>query len=79
MALVQTGHSSGPLVKYAMIQCSCCTRLVPGKITMWPDNPEKEVLHMPCSQCGNALSHEEADNQDILGKMCLECFQEEVE
>jgi len=46
---------------------------------MWSDNPEKEVLHMSCRQCGNALSHEEEDNKDILEKMCLECFQEEVE
>jgi len=79
MALVQTGHSSGPLVKYAMIQCNCCTRMVPGKITMWPDYPEEEVLYMPCRKCGNALSHEEEDNQGILEKMCFECFQEEVE
>ena len=79
MALVQTGHSSGPLVKYAMIQCNCCTRMVHEKITMWPDDPEIEVLHMPCSKCGHALSHEEEDNKDILEKMCLECFQDEVE
>ena len=79
MALVQTSHSSDPIVKYAMIQCNCCTRLVPGKIIMWSDNPEKVPLHMPCKKCGKALSHAEEDNNDILEKMCMGCFQEEVE
>jgi hypothetical protein len=77
MALIQTDYgSSAPLVKFAMVKCNCCTRLVPGKIIMWADKPENIPLHMPCVSCEKKLSHIEEDSMDVLGRMCIECFEE---
>ena len=70
---------SGAFVKeeYAMVQCTCCTRRVPGKIIHWPDmDPEVKVLAMPCKSCSAKLSHREEDDKKLNGK-CLDCFKEE--
>ena len=59
------------------VLCTCCHRQVPGKIIRWPRKDEKIVLHMPCSNCERWLSHMEHDNREVLGGLCLECFEEE--
>lgn len=68
--------SSEPRREYAMVTCTCCSRLVPGKIIHWHDNPEMIPLWMPCTSCGMWLGHLEEDNKDVLDGMCLDCFGE---
>ncbi|MBT4973191.1 MAG: hypothetical protein HOM82_02960 [Thaumarchaeota archaeon] len=43
---------------------------------MWADKPENIPLHMPCVSCEKKLSHIEEDSMDVLGRMCIECFEE---
>ena len=65
--------------KTSMIQCKCCTRLVPGVIVTTGGVCDPIPLHMPCITCGKWLGHLEVDNLKILDGMCLVCFVEETE
>ena len=66
-----------PKNKFAMVHCSCCNRLVPGKVINWPGmSPEKKILWKPCKECGVWLSHAEEDNKLLKGK-CFECTEVE--
>ena len=66
-------------VKTTMVQCSCCTRMVPGVIVDTGGVKDSIPLHMPCNTCEKWLGHLEVDNLKILDGMCLECFTEETD
>jgi len=66
-------------VKATMVQCKCCTRLVPGVIVDTGGVKDPIPLHMPCNTCDKWLGHSEEDNLKLLDGMCLECFVEETE
>ena len=59
--------------KFAMINCTCCNRRIPGKIISWPNQPnaytEKDVIPLwkPCKECGLWLSHLEEDDPSLKG------------
>lgn len=72
-------YTSQPKVEFGLVPCTCCNRLVRGKIIHWPDDVEKIPMNMPCKSCGKWLGHHEEVNQDVLGEMCIECFKEEFE
>jgi len=65
-------------VKATMVQCKCCTRLVPGVIVETGGIKDPIPLHMPCKICDKWLGHLEVDNLKELRGMCLECFEEET-
>lgn len=68
--------SSRPLEKFDFVKCTCCSRLVPGKVIYWPGMPpETKPLWKPCKECGVWLSHLEDDDESLKGK-CLECTKE---
>ena len=75
--ITNEGFVTKPKNKFAMVHCSCCNRLVPGKIINWPGmSPEKKILWKPCKECGVWLSHAEEDNKSLKGK-CFECTEVE--
>jgi hypothetical protein len=71
------GFAVEPSSKFAMIHCTCCNRMIPGKVICWPDQaePEKIPLWRPCKECGIWLSHLEEDDKSLKGR-CFECHQE---
>jgi hypothetical protein len=75
------GYATEPSVKFAMINCPCCSRKIPGKIKFWPGSNmeefEKEEIPLwtPCKECGVWLSHLEEDSPNLKGR-CFECHQE---
>ena len=70
------GFATKPQEKFAMIGCSCCNRMVPGKIVYWPGmQAEKILLWKPCKECGVWLSHLEEDDSGLKGR-CFDCHKE---
>jgi hypothetical protein len=69
-------ESAGHLEKFGLVKCTCCSKLVPGKIIYWPGMaPEKKPLWQPCKECGVWLSHLEEDNESLKGR-CADCGME---
>ena len=69
-------ESVGPLEKFDLVKCTCCSRLVPGKVIYWIGMvPEKKPLWKPCKECGVWLSHLEEDNESLNGR-CADCGKE---
>lgn len=64
---------------YGMVPCTCCNKLVPGKITFWPDQKESRPINRGCKSCEKWLGHLEEDCFDELAGMCIECFKEETD
>ncbi len=64
--------------QFAMISCNCCTRMVPGVIVTLGGIRDEIPLYIPCTSCGRWLSHLEEDSKDVLDRMCLDCFEEEI-
>lgn len=64
--------------RFAMISCNCCTRMVPGVIVTIGGIRDEIPLHMPCLSCGRWLGHLEEDSKDVLDRMCLDCFEDEI-
>ena len=77
------GSAAKPSKKFAMINCTCCDRKIPGKIVSWPNQPnaytEKDEIPMwrPCKECGVWLSHLEEDDPGLKGR-CFECHKENL-
>lgn len=68
--------TSKPQEKFAMVHCTCCHKLVPGKIIFWPGmEPERIPLWKPCYDCGKWLSHLEEEDVSMQGR-CFECHKE---
>ena len=73
-------ESVGPLEKFGMIKCTCCSKMVPGKIIYWPGMPpERKPLWKPCKECGVWLSHLEVEQSSKLHDQCIECAKEEFD
>jgi hypothetical protein len=65
--------------KHTMMQCNCCTQMVPAVIVETGGVKDIIPLHMPCRVCDKWTSHLELENHQVLDGMCLECFTEEIE
>ena len=66
-------------VKTTMMQCKCCTRQILGVIVVTGGVPDPIPLHMPCRVCDKWIGHVELENHQVLDRMCLECFEEEIQ
>ena len=46
-----------------------------------PKRPSKDPIpqHMPCRACDKWIGHAELENHQVLDRMCLECFEEEIQ
>lgn len=79
MALVEKNNFSYmPREKYAMVQCTCCPKKVPGKIIQWYEFDEEVPLLMPCVSCNKWLSHFEEDSKNALNGKCIDCCEDEM-
>ena len=71
------GFATKPKEKFAMISCTCCSRMIPGKIIYWPGmQAEQKPLWKPCKECGVWLSHLEEDDKTLKGR-CFDCHKEQ--
>jgi len=70
-------------VEFAMVRCTCCNSMVPGKKIHWEQEqqkkPEEICLWMPCKACEKWLGHLELDNKNELDGLCIDCFKEETD